>query len=146
MCWLPRKQFSTKQACPANSNPPASRAGINDFTPDSTGRISVQVWFHPLNDWLVEPDPDGVHHATTSPSQWTSLIPTAHVCRRVLHGDLQDTVELLLIASALLVAPSATMLRSGRDQRYLKICPARLSNPNNAKPPFTIKTRMKITA
>jgi hypothetical protein len=101
------------KACPANSNPPASRAGINDFT-------------------------------TTSPSQWTSLIPTAHVCRLTVQEGYP--CKLLLIASALLVAPSATMLRSGRDQRYLKICPARLSHPNNAKPPFTIKTRMKITA
>jgi hypothetical protein len=32
-------------------------------------------WFHPLNDWLVERDPDGVHHVLLSwqPTHWTPL-------------------------------------------------------------------------
>jgi hypothetical protein len=32
-------------------------------------------WFHPLNDWLVERDPDGVHHVLLSwqPTHWMPL-------------------------------------------------------------------------
>jgi hypothetical protein len=39
-------------------------------------------WFHPLNDWLVERDPDGVHHVLLSwqPTHWMPSDLAVAVC------------------------------------------------------------------
>lgn len=42
-------------------------------------------WFHPLNDWLVERDPDGVHHVLLSwqPTHW--MLTTHDMGLRISH-------------------------------------------------------------